>query len=614
MNTTTTRFFRLRSRSLVLVGLYLFVFTVLPSSSWGQGGGTCTSAPCQYCSTVAASALLGCALSQNECFWVNSWLDNCLATGGSLPEPTPAPPEPLDSCSVNPPAEIKARLRPSAGVLKPTTTDPSCRITLIDPVPDLVNTSGTGVETVPESLATRGTIVTGIAADSAARLVIRIYANSRGDRLRVRLKDLGGANLNALPHPIGQLQTLLPEDGSASGQEVTVTANETSAGPMGFVLYIPPEDFSRGGADDSLLSRSVQLEVKFGASPVAHSYPILIERPPVVLVHGLWGDRTDWDNFSLGHVFWSKPVAYDDLVGSVEITLPIFSPSIRAEIKGNALGLDFNAPNVLRQIRREVKEYSKGRQCAAIQADVVAHSMGGLVTRTLENLSDYLDKSSFKSGSVHKLITIGTPHLGSPLAQQLLQSANSKVRNFLAWRGRASVYTASVAGRPTTGAVGDLQGDANGMNLSAALTAIARPNGHEVPTALIAARITPTNTASLDSLFSAGNLLIRATCAGDPLADNLTSTSWRTVFGNQESDGIVPESSQTNNGMGATAPAMGFVHSKGIIGPASLGFTGPHETSDGSWGQNPIPGTVVELLNKPIWNSDTQGSPFHRLP
>ena len=62
----------------------------------------------------------------------------------------------------------------------------------------------------------------------------------------------------------------------------------------------------------------------------------------------------------------------------------------------------------------------------ARQVDVVGHSMGGLVARW------FLDKTLASSGEgeylidpVHKLITVGTPHDGSELANALLSFQNN---------------------------------------------------------------------------------------------------------------------------------------------------------------------------------------------
>jgi hypothetical protein len=56
---------------------------------------------------------------------------------------------------------------------------------------------------------------------------------------------------------------------------------------------------------------------------------------------------------------------------------------------------------------------------AASQVDIVAHSMGGLMARGFVQQSDYKRKENYMKGSIRRLITIGTPHFGGPLAKFL---------------------------------------------------------------------------------------------------------------------------------------------------------------------------------------------------
>src|SRR5205807_1118497 len=60
---------------------------------------------------------------------------------------------------------------------------------------------------------------------------------------------------------------------------------------------------------------------------------------------------------------------------------------------------------------------------AAAQADLVAYSLGGLVSRGLVTIPGFVAERNYRAGYVHKLITLDTPHLGSQLATNLLATS-----------------------------------------------------------------------------------------------------------------------------------------------------------------------------------------------
>jgi PGAP1-like protein len=51
--------------------------------------------------------------------------------------------------------------------------------------------------------------------------------------------------------------------------------------------------------------------------------------------------------------------------------------------------------------------------------DIIGHSMGGLMARGFIQQPDYKGKKNYMKGSIHRLITIGTPHFGGPLSRFL---------------------------------------------------------------------------------------------------------------------------------------------------------------------------------------------------
>lgn len=59
------------------------------------------------------------------------------------------------------------------------------------------------------------------------------------------------------------------------------------------------------------------------------------------------------------------------------------------------LGIDSNAPIVQDQVEQALNEFRMNWDTAAVRVDVVAHSLGGLITRDLESFERYWGPSSF---------------------------------------------------------------------------------------------------------------------------------------------------------------------------------------------------------------------------
>jgi len=207
--------------------------------------------------------------------------------------------------------------------------------------------------------------------------------------------------------------------------------------------------------------------------------------------------------------------------------------------------------------------------------------------------------TTFGQGNVHKLITVDTPHLGSPLAIALLSNSNGCVEDYFATDElyAFSSVTTEYTNITITGAIGDLQGDGTGGNLSPALQAL-QPSStiplqvpHLIPTAYLAGAM---SMSQLDGLNNPPDLVltIQYFCSTDPLANDLTVSGWPTVVGAQ-SDAIVPLSSQINNGSAVSQIAA--IHSPGT---EELGFLAPSALDEST--TNPT--TAINLLN--TWVED----------
>jgi hypothetical protein len=297
----------------------------------------------------------------------------------------------------------------------------------------------------------------------------------------------------------------------------------------------------------------------------------------VELIHGLWGDPSNWNSFTgvtTDSRFWVTPVNYNLPVFITASQPSDYSASTLYTATSSSLGFATNGTPVWQQIAADIYNFRMVNNAAAAQADVVAHSMGGTVARTIVKSARYPSTESFQQGNLHKLITIGTPHLGSPLAGQLL-NGNDCVRMALAKNGSISFSQATLSGNVTaSGGVGDLQGDGWGGGLSPALQNIQTGSGPRVPTAPIAGIMGSYNLSSLGSP-SLTYWFLHDWCGGT-LGSALTPSGWPTIFG-QDSDAIVPLKSQLAGLTGTGGPFSGVVHSAGT---EKLGFTGPDELSE----------------------------------
>jgi pimeloyl-ACP methyl ester carboxylesterase len=377
---------------------------------------------------------------------------------------------------------------------------------------------------------------------------------------------------------------------------------------MAFAVYHAPLNFSRGTAQDNALdSRGLRLQVTAQDTGATSANNVIIRRPPLVLVHGLWSDPSAWDNFSplinekkADKRFLVTKAAYDGTVTGITASVPVYSNGVLAKVKANALGFANNAPTVLKAIQDAIKTFKAQFNVAATRADVVAHSMGGDIARTIAAPADFASSDTFNMGSINKLITIGTPHLGTPIAAQLLQPASQCLRDFLANHKSIALQTVTIAGKDVHGGVGDLQENSDAIGSFQVGTVLS--------TAYIAGVVNATNLNGLDcsskipALYCHPQYIRESACPNDPLAQDLRSTSWPNIFKHQANDvvpndAIVPVASQLNNSSGLQFP--GLIHSTGL---EPLGFNGPAEADSSA-----IANKVIDLLNEKVKG----GSDFH---
>lgn len=457
---------------------------------------------------------------------------------------------------------------------------PLVQIQFVDPVADNPATTllnGPAVTTDTTLLADqgRGRIVKGIAADGVAQLLVRIAGAPPNERFLLLVTEGSVANIALSP-----------------SFQSTVSLTADSSG-IAFVVYKSPTDFARSSTDN-VISRVVTLNYSSpdnNPSVIVGDSPITVVRPPVVLIHGNWSNSTqDWQFFQFAV---SPP--------PVQIYRADYSAFLDK-------GVSAAASAVLPQVHQMVEAFKQGAltvdgftmPVAAVQADLVAYSLGGLVSRALVKRPFYSNTFNYAKGYVHKLITLDTPHLGSELATALLGSSGACQTLFATFVGPVSQNIKDMV--PNSPLLTSL--------------ATANPSGVHLPTAVIASDANATQESAADTAYFNSVLYQLPGNIPGPCRRLLPAGGYRTLFAASGfpggSDLIVSAHSQiaTGLGLGGPVPATIFSGSFGAVHAVNppLFPSGPDVRQSNLVGGTrvgvtaPFPSTehVLQLLNSPI--------------
>jgi uncharacterized repeat protein (TIGR01451 family) len=510
-------------------------------------------------------------------------------------------------------------------------------ITAVDPYPSLLPAP---FLQSPSVLATGGRQVMGIAADGVAEVILRINSNAPL-MLTVASGDGGLTGVGA---------------SASSGfntQVVVNPVNAGSAGSMVFAVLQAPIDFVRPGSsgDATVTSRALAVNVLSGDGGTAiQTFSLKLVRPPVVLVHGFTSTPSYWDGFTplvsgaanpippstgdprffLRRADYSHDVTiFYDLELGDDIT-----------VKASDLGFQYNAGPVFNQFEAFLQEYRQlapqgSVPVAAAQVDVVGHSMGGLITRTMPYVltSQFYSAENYMQGIVHKLIAIGGPHLGSPLAISSLAPTNTCTQIGQALEGDPPISTVTIDGVTYTGGAADLEGDGQGGCMSPALQLLQSPsNNPPMLVSLVAGNVSEAqlSTFGISPQVAWTSVLADHFCSNDYGVQDYSAQGWLTLVGTPAScassigaptcsDAVVPMTSAAD-GLGygsscqATAVAetnaclsvspvtncqnqvtlvQGVVHGPGTL---ELGFPPPHLQECHS----SVPLRTIDLLNASV--------------
>lgn len=174
------------------------------------------------------------------------------------------------------------------------------------------------------------------------------------------------------------------------------------------IIYNVPDGYGRSSP---LPGRDIRIKAGYADNPdstidvVVHLVP-----PPVVMVHGMWSSPDVWKDF--------KPHLVQAGFDAKSIFLADYSKYASHTFNPNSSQSRYGRDAVQAQITAAL-DYFHQQRLAVTQVDIVAHSLGGLMTRSLSQQPGFIGATNYGKGPIHKLITLGTPHRGSPLGLEL---------------------------------------------------------------------------------------------------------------------------------------------------------------------------------------------------
>ena len=164
------------------------------------------------------------------------------------------------------------------------------------------------------------------------------------------------------------------------------------------VVYVAPDDFPLNNGKFKHRIKAILRSSKDDYRSELSSVEIDIVRPPLLLLHGLFGDRNTWSEFQ------NYLVGEKHLYESFAILNMGYKGTNNVEFSKNVGHVEWLASRAINSYTHEKYQASK--------LDIVGHSMGGILGRLYAQAGN-VDK-------VHKLITVNTPHAGSEFADIIL--------------------------------------------------------------------------------------------------------------------------------------------------------------------------------------------------
>jgi triacylglycerol esterase/lipase EstA (alpha/beta hydrolase family) len=301
-------------------------------------------------------------------------------------------------------------------------------------------------------------------------------------------------------------------------------------------------------------NNTISLSATQGSANGSLTVPLTI--PPLMLVHGLWGDKSSLSeakDYLRSHAPWSAAPGY---------VQPIcYSKYLRFDAKRDPLsgGQDPCEVTSKAAVQTEIDSLLATLDSAQIvgaRVDLLVHSMGGLVARNYASQPRYNSLRNRMQGQLHAIITLNTPEIGSELANYLIKVRDAK-RKAPLWTLQGLLWEAVCGDADVEKCFYSIGYPINAPTLPVKSGAVysLEPNGKSLnnpylsgPNIANAAWRAVSSTRPDDSALATALDGLIAALYSNPDGKNVPTVD--SILGNQADDAIVTVASQTDGASG----------------------------------------------------------------
>ncbi len=259
---------------------------------------------------------------------------------------------------------------------------------------------------------------TGLVADGNTRLILRYQSESAGSVTFSVSPEIAGSRLERFTNR--QLITA-PVESAKVGDIYQASAVFVAPETWPSTLAYPKAEFTV----------TASFTPSDGGQSASESKTLTLQAPPVVLIHGAFGDNERMFGYATGSNagVWRK-------LANAGLTVASWNydgtKSPKALIASNTNGLAQLISDTLNKLNAD--------GFAATRVDLVTHSTGGLMARQyLRNDTDTGNKTanSYGLGTVRRVVTIASPNLGTPIASYLAGNFSSLPSSWQNWTAKS---------------------------------------------------------------------------------------------------------------------------------------------------------------------------------